>query len=135
MTALDHRLPLEPVEPESPLDAPLQASPGLRRVFVHDLVVPAPYGRLRFRADLLVREAPGADGDAIGGVLNYEGPVRTLRALGRQVLPTLHLLARQCCTACLAYPDVMEAQVQVFHETEGGVRRAVARARNPTTAA
>src|SRR5277367_7118572 len=98
-------------------------SPGVRRIFVRDLVLLAEIGvyrreqgktqRVRINLDLMVDEPPGAPTDRLKDVVNYAKVIDAVRALvGRGRVNLVETLAEQIAECCLADPRVGRARVQ-----------------------
>ncbi|MHA1113643.1 MAG: dihydroneopterin aldolase [Alphaproteobacteria bacterium] len=101
-----------------------EAGPGLRRVFVRDLVLPCRIGarkhehgrrqRVRFNLDLTVHEGDGPIEDRLTNVVCYEDIVRGVRRLA--AAGHIHLvetLAEQVAEMCLTDARVASARVRV----------------------
>lgn len=93
------------------------------RMLVRDLVLPCRIGvydhekrapqRVRINAQLLV-ERQIAQGDQLGGVLNYEGIIDGIRALTQgEHIGLVETLAEQIMAVCLADPRALAASVSV----------------------
>jgi len=100
------------------------AAPGLRRVFVRDLVLPCRIGahrhergrrqRVRFNLDLTVREGDGPVEDRLTDVVCYEEIVRGVRRLvGAGHINLVETLAERVAEMCLADGRVASARVRV----------------------
>ena len=97
--------------------------PGLRRVFVRDMVLPASIGvyaherrgpqRVRINVDLAVVEGElGAD--ELSDVFNYEALVTSVRAIvGAGHVRLVETLAERIAASCLADPRVVRCAVRV----------------------
>ena len=100
------------------------ASPGVRRIFVRDLVLLADIGvyrreqgkaqRVRINLDLMVDEPPGPPTDRLKDVVNYAKVIDAVRALvGRGRVNLVETLAEQIAACCFADPRVRQANVKV----------------------
>lgn len=98
-------------------------APGLRRVFIHDLVLAAEIGarhhergasqRVRINVDLLVRE-DGPIEDDLRNVVCYDEIATGIRAIvGAGHLNLVETLAERIAAMCLADARVRQAQVRV----------------------
>jgi dihydroneopterin aldolase len=110
-------------DPIDPLAAP-QAHPGLRHVFVRDLVLPAPIGvhghekgreqRVRINLDLSVHEGGPPVADRLDEVVCYEDIVERVRAVvGERHTNLVETLAERIAAVCLSDPRVRIARVRV----------------------
>ena len=106
--------------------APSLAGPGLRHVFVHDMLLHAAIGiyahehagpqRVRINVDLAVEEgSTGPVGpDRIERVVNYELIAEAVRRIvGAGHTKLVETLAERIAAACLADPRVQRARVRV----------------------
>jgi 7,8-dihydroneopterin aldolase/epimerase/oxygenase len=98
-------------------------APGLRRVFIHDLVLAAEIGahrhergasqRVRINVDLLVRE-DGPIEDDLRNVVCYDEIATGIRAIvGAGHLNLVETLAERIAAMCLADARVRQARVRV----------------------
>ncbi|MEL0114518.1 MAG: dihydroneopterin aldolase [Rickettsiales bacterium] len=105
--------------------APAHATaPGVRRVFVTDLVLDCLIGvhrhekdgtqRVRINLDLSVAESSQPVDDRLSNVLCYEDVITKVRALASAGHVNLvETLAERVAALCLAEPDVLSARVRV----------------------
>ncbi|MEJ0067488.1 MAG: dihydroneopterin aldolase [Pseudomonadota bacterium] len=111
------------VAPFPPAPKP-DATAGLRRIFVRDLVLLADIGvyrreqgkaqRVRISFELLVDEPRNPTTDRLKDVVNYAKVIDAVRALvGRGRVNLVETLAEQIADCCLADPRVRRAGVQV----------------------
>jgi 7,8-dihydroneopterin aldolase/epimerase/oxygenase len=100
------------------------ASPGVRRIFVRDLVLLAEIGvyrreqgksqRVRINLDLMVDEPPRPSTDRLRDVVNYAKVIDAVRALvARGRVNLVETLAEQIAGCCFADPRVRQARVKV----------------------
>ena len=101
----------------------MRASPGVRRVFVRDMVLQAAIGvyphehggtqRVRVNVDLAVQEA-AVDDDRLGSVVSYELVFHRVQAIvGAGHIKLVETLAERIAAACLEDERVVRALVRV----------------------
>ena len=99
------------------------AAPGIRHVFLRDMVLMAVIGvyphehrgeqRVRVNVDLAVTEA-GEVADRLDRVLNYEGMANAVRAIvGAGHVKLVETLAERIAAACLEDSRVVRVRVRV----------------------
>lgn len=99
------------------------AGPGMRHVFLRDMVLPARIGiyehehagpqRVRVNVDLGVDEGP-EEGDELARVVDYERVADAVRAIvAKGHVRLVETLAERIARACLADPRVCFARVRV----------------------
>lgn len=126
----------------------MRASPGIRRVFVRDMVLQAAIGvypheqggtqRVRVNIDLAVRET-SVDDDRLGSVVSYELVVHRVQAIvAAGHIKLVETLAERIATSCLEDKRVLRALVQVekldVFDAVGSVGVEVERCNSSTTA-
>ena len=101
----------------------LRVRPGLRRVFVHDLVLEMAIGvyaaehgrrqRVRFNIDVLVGEDARPLADQLARVLDYDVIVAGLRGLaGEPHVQLIETVAERAAALCLAQPLAVQVTVR-----------------------
>jgi dihydroneopterin aldolase len=105
-------------------EAPLANAPGLRHVFIRDLVLPCNIGvhrhekeapqRIRINLDLAVREGDAPINDALGNVVCYEDVATGVRAIvGTGHINLVETLAERLASFCLQESRVEAVRVRV----------------------
>lgn len=101
----------------------MRASPGVRRVFVRDMVLQAAIGvyphehggtqRVRVNIDLAVQET-GVDDDRLGSVVSYELVVHRVQAIvAAGHIKLVETLAERIAASCLEDARVLRALIRV----------------------
>ena len=126
----------------------MKATPGVRRVFIRDMVLQAAIGvypheqggtqRVRVNIDLAVRET-GVDDDRLGSVVSYELVVHQVQAIvAAGHIRLVETLAERIATSCLDDKRVLRALVRVekldVFDAVGSVGVEVERCNSSTTA-
>jgi dihydroneopterin aldolase len=101
------------------------AGPGIRHVFVRDMVLPASIGiyphehaarqRVRINVDLGVTDDPATSGvDALHRVVSYEQVAERVRAIvGAGHIRLVETLAERIAETCLVDDRVLSARIRV----------------------